>query len=122
MTASLERRLRQFRSRVLVRSWGYRQRHHARGVWFRLRRALADARDAYAITMDAARALEAEGYGADAVGQALEPPRLILRVPSERMAMVEGARPLAVRLSRELLAAEALALVPFDFEVAHRPQ
>jgi hypothetical protein len=119
MTASLERRLRQFRSRVLVRSWGYRQRHHARGVWFRLRRAMADAREVYAIAVEEARALEAEGHGLEAVGQALEPPRLIVRVPSARLATVAGARPLAVRLSRELLAAEALALVPFDLGGAH---
>ena len=44
MTLSLEQRARQFRSRVLVRSWEYRQRHHARGVWFRFRRVLADAK------------------------------------------------------------------------------
>ena len=48
MTEAVERRLRQLRSRVLVRAWDYRQRNHARGVWFRLRRVLAEASQAYA--------------------------------------------------------------------------
>jgi hypothetical protein len=57
MTAALERRLRQWRSRVLVRSWSYRQRRHAGGFWFRLRRALADASEAYAISRAEAQEL-----------------------------------------------------------------
>jgi len=40
---SFERRLRQQRSRVAIRSWDYRQRRHARGVWYKLRRTLVDA-------------------------------------------------------------------------------
>jgi hypothetical protein len=35
-------------------------------------------------------------------------------VPAERAARIASARPLDVRLSAELLSAEALALVPFD--------
>jgi len=118
---SLERRLRQMRSRILVRSWGYRQRSHARGVWFRLRRVLTDASEAYAIPAEAARRLVAEGHVAEPVGQALQPPKLIVRVPAARLATVDGARPLAVRLSADLLAAEGLALVPFDLG-AEAPQ
>ena len=115
MTApSLERRLRQLRSRILVRAWGYRQRSQARGVWFRLRRVLTDAREAYAISTEVAHRLVSEGHMAEPVGQDLQPQKLIVRVPAARVATLDGARPLAVRLSAELLAAEALALVPFD--------
>jgi hypothetical protein len=121
MTASLERRLRQLRSRLLIRSWGYRQRLLARGVWFRLRRALADASEAYAIPVEEARALVAEGHALEPVGQDLEPPRLIVRVPAARLATVALARPLVVRLSAELLSAESLALVPFDVGEAGLP-
>jgi hypothetical protein len=114
MTPSLERRLRQMRSRVVVRSWSYRQRHHARGVWFRLRRALADASEAYLIGREEADALAAEGHRVEPVGQELEPPRPIVFVPSARAAQIASARPVAVRLSAELLAAEGLALVSFS--------
>src|SRR5512134_3978426 len=116
MTGSLERRLRQFRSRVLVRSWNYRQRHHARGVWFRLRRTLADAREAYVIARDEAEALVAEGHEPAPVGAELEPPKLVLVLPAARAARLCSARPLAVRLGAELLAAECLVLVPFELE------
>lgn len=114
MTASIERRLRQQRSRVAVRSWDYRQRHHARGVWFRLRRALADAREAHAISRAEALELLAEGYSALGVGNELEPPKLILFVPTERLARLASAQPLPVRLGADLLQAECLALTPFD--------
>ena len=117
MTPSLERRLRQLRSRVLVRAWDYRQRRHAGGVWFRLRRALAGASEAYAIPREKAQQLVAEGYRTEPVGQELEPPKLIVLAPAARLA---SARPLAVRLSAELLAAECLALVPFEIEGRER--
>lgn len=113
MNAIQERRLRQLRSRQLVRSFEHRQRHHARGAWFRLRRALALAREAYAIPRDEAERLVIEGYPADPVGERLEPRRIIVLVPAERLAGIGSARPLAVRLSAELLSAESLALVPF---------
>jgi len=116
MTASMERRLRELRSRVLVRSWDYRQRRHARGVWFRFRRVLAGAKEAYALPPDEARRLVAEGCRPEPVGLELEPPRLLLFVPAERVAQIPSARPLAVRLSAELLSEECLALVPFAKE------
>jgi len=62
MSASLERRARQYRSRMLIRAWDYRQRGHARGVWFRLRRVLADASHAYAVSASDADRLRAEQY------------------------------------------------------------
>lgn len=114
MAPSLERRLRQMRSRWLVRSWDYGQRRHARGVWFRLRRVLADASEAYDLPREEAEALVAAGYRAEPVGHELEPPKLIVFVPVARIAQIANARTLAVRLSAEPLAAEWLALVPFD--------
>jgi hypothetical protein len=114
MTTSLEQRLRQLRLRVLLRSWEYRQRHHARGVWFRFRRVLADASEAYAVTREDAAELPAEGFRAEPVGQELEPAKLIVFVPAARVARLASARPLTVRLSAELLEAECLALVPFE--------
>jgi hypothetical protein len=113
VSAVQERRLRQLRSRQLVRAFEYRQRRHARGAWFRLRRALALAREAYAIPRGEAERLVAEGCAADPVGECLEPRRLVVLVPPERAARLASATPLAVRLSAELLAAEGLALVPF---------
>ncbi len=49
MTQALERRAVQVYARAAVRAWEYRQRHHARGVWGRLRRLLAFSSKAYAI-------------------------------------------------------------------------
>jgi hypothetical protein len=109
-----ERRLREVRSRVLIRAFAHRQRRHAAGVWFRLRRVLAHAREAHAISADDANRLIAEGYRPEPVGQELAPPRVILLVPAERVARLASARPLRVRLDAELLSAECLALVPFE--------
>jgi hypothetical protein len=109
-----ERRLRELRSRMLIRSFAYRQRRHAAGVWFRLRRVLADAREAHAISDDDAKRLIAEGRRPEPVGQELAPPRVIILLPPERVARVPSARPLTVRLNAELLSAECLALVPFE--------
>ncbi len=114
MNPSLERRVNQLRSRVLVRSWDYRQRRHARGVWFRLRRVLAEASAAYVIPSDEARRLIAEGYRAEPVGDEIEPPKLIVFVPAERLAQIASARPVPVRLGGDWLSAECLALTPFD--------
>jgi hypothetical protein len=116
MTSATERRLRQLRSRLLLRAWDYRQRHHARGVWFRLRRVLADASAAYAVSADEARELVAEGHAPEPVGSELAPPRLIVFVSAERAMQLSSARPLAVRLSAELLAADCLVLACFPDE------
>jgi len=121
MTPAQERRLREVRSRVLVRTFDHRQRGHARGVWFRLRRVLAFASEAYVIPAHEAKRLIAEGYRPEPVGQELEPPRVILLVPRERVAGIASARSLAVRLSAEMLSAECLALVPFEAEAWTRP-
>jgi hypothetical protein len=99
---------------MLIRAFDDRQRRHAAGVWFRVRRVLADAREAHAISTDDANRLIAEGYRPEPVGQELSPPRVILLLPPERVARVPSARLLPVRLNGELLSAECLALVPFE--------
>ena len=113
MRPSLEYRLRQHRRRMVVRSWEYRQRRHAHGVWFRLRSVLANARAAYVISGADARTLLAEAHRMETVGRELDPPKLIIVAPSDRIARIASARPVAVRLSAEVLAAECLALTPF---------
>jgi hypothetical protein len=113
VTRALERRAEALRRRVMVRSWEYRQRHHARGAWFRLRRALADARAVFEIPPEEAARLVAEGHETDPVGEAFEPRKVILIVPADRVARVPGARQIPLRLGGELLQARHLALTPF---------
>ena len=113
MTASQERRLREMRSRVLVRAYDYRQRRHARGVWYRLRSVLALAKEAYLVPRAEAERLIEEGLRPEPVGQALEPPRIIVFAPAARLARIAAARQVPVRLNVEVLSAEGLALVAF---------
>ena len=114
MTPALERRVRELRARVLVRSWDYRQRHHARGVWFRLRRVLAEASAAFVVAPEDAAALVAEGCRAEPVGESLEPPKLIVFAAAERVARIGSARAVPVRLGRDVLEARHLVLTPFE--------
>jgi hypothetical protein len=114
MTPATERRLRELRSRLLIRAWDYKQRRHARGVWFRLRRLLAEASEAYALPLDEGRRLAAEGYAAEAVGLELAQPKLLLFAPAGRIGRISSACALELRLSADLLAAECVALVRFD--------
>jgi hypothetical protein len=44
----------------------------------------------------------------------LQPPKLIVFATAEDVASIGSARPVPVRLSPDVLAAEALVLVPFD--------
>jgi hypothetical protein len=113
MTRKLEDRVRQVRSRIAVRAWSYRQRHHSKGVWMRLRRVLAEAQSAYVIPTGEAERLVAEGFRPEAVGRELEPPKLMLFAPAERIERIPGAREISVRLDAALLEARALALIRF---------
>lgn len=111
--AALEERARRVRAQAAVRAWEYRQRNHAKGVWFRLRRLLAATESAWRLPEEEARLLVAEGYPAAEVGDLLEPPKLLVVVPEERLRGVPGREPVELRLGPELLAARWLALVPF---------
>ena len=114
MSAALERRVRQYRSRRLILAWDYRQRHHSRGAWFRLRRLLAGASQAFVISTEDAAQLRAEGLMADPVGNEFEPPKVIVCVSKPRAAGLESAREVPVALTVDLLNARWVALVPFD--------
>lgn len=113
MSAVFDRRIREQRARVLIRTHGYRQRRHAHGVWLRLRRVLADASAAYAVSEADAQALVAEGHASQPVGAELEPPKLIVTVPADRVLTMAGAAAVPIRMGGELLAAPCLVLVPF---------
>ncbi len=114
MSESLHRRARDIKARALVRSFEYRQRNQAGGVWFRLRRILVDARQAWTIPEQEAARLLAEGLRPEAVGAELEPPKAILFVPLERLQAVPDRVELPLRLGPELLAARWIALVRFE--------
>jgi len=114
MSSALERRVRTLRARSAVRAWDYRQRRHARGAWFRLRRVLADAKAAFVLAPEDARQLLEVGCRAEPVGREFDPPKLILFAPAERVARLASARKVPVRLDRDVLSAGYLALIPFD--------
>jgi hypothetical protein len=114
MNEALRRRARDVKARVAVRSWEYRQRHHAKGVWPRLVRALALSAEVHAVDDVEAAALVAEGFPVEPAGERLSPPKRIVIVPPARARALSTARPLPVRLAPELLAARNLVLVPFD--------
>lgn len=114
MNRVLERRLRDQRARVLVRSWEYRQRNHARGVWLTLRRLLTGASAAYMVDEQVAAALVAEGYPLEPLGLGFDPPKSIVIVPAERAARIPSVRQVPVRLGRDLLDARCLVLTLFD--------
>jgi hypothetical protein len=110
---TIAERVKAVRARARVRRWEYRQRNLAHGAWNRFRTALAHAREAYALDDATTAELLAEGCAADDRGRGLEPPRTLIWITAERAARLAGARPLALRLDAELLAARNLALVPF---------
>ena len=110
----LRARARAVRTRATVRTWQYRQRNLAAGVWFRLRRVLADAVAAYVITDEDARRLQAEGYQPEPCGREVSPEKTILFVDARALATIESRQPIQVAFGPDFLAASALALVPFD--------
>ena len=114
MSATLERRVRQYRSRMLIRAFDYRQRHHAGGVWFRLRRLLAGTSQAHVISENDAAQLRQEGFRLEPVGREVDPPKMILVAPAQRVAALASAKEIPVCLGGELLSATYLVLVPFD--------
>ncbi|MDY0060241.1 MAG: hypothetical protein RBU45_10555 [Myxococcota bacterium] len=112
--AKLERRARRIRGLTAVRRWEYRQRDLAQGAWYRLRRLLTFAAEVWALEPAEADRLLAEGFVADPVGQAFEPPRVLLVIPRERLLRVAGKRPVVICLDCGLLAERWLALVPWS--------
>lgn len=115
--ARLEARAKAARTAALVRQWRYRQRHLAAGVWFKLRRVLASAKAAYAISDGVAQQLLDEGYRAESCGKELAPEKTLLFVDERRVSTIASRRELRVGLGPEVLAAPIIVLVPFDDEM-----
>ena len=107
-------RARAVATRATIRSWSSRQRNLAAGVWFRLRRVLANARAAYVIPDDEASRLVAEGYRPELCGREVSPEKTILFVDEPRLSKVATRRQIPVNLGPDFLAATAVALIAFD--------
>ena len=116
MSDVLQSRLREHRARMAVRAWEYRQCNHANGVWFRLRRALADAAEVLVIDESDAQRLIAAGHPIHPAGELLEPRKTMLVVPHEALADVPSARAIHVGLNTEFFQARSVVLVPFARE------
>lgn len=113
MSESLHRRVEVARRRAQVRSWRYRQRNAAGGVWLRLSRVLADAASVYLADEDVARTLIEEGLAPHPVGAELQPAKAIFVVSRERVGALPDVVEVPVRLDTRLLSAPVLLLVPF---------
>lgn len=114
MIEALHRRARRVRQRAAGRQWEYRQRRHAKGVWARLTRLLADMSHAWEIDAAVADRLIAEGCGVEPVGLEIEPPKTLIVIPAGSADPSEaGARPIPVNLGAEFLAARQIALRRF---------
>ena len=113
MRESLQQRAQRVRSRAAVRAWEYRQRKHSKGVWFRLRRVLADAESAFAIGCSEVERLEKEGYRTEPVGAEIEPPKMLLFVPAARLEQIPQKHRLRIALDAEFFAAPCVALTRF---------
>ena len=113
MSASLQERARHAHERALVRAWEYRQRHHSKGVWFRLRRVLVDAATAWVIDEADADRLAGGGHAPLPVGRELVPEKRMFFVPAEELQALSTRRQIPVRLGIELLQARSVVLVAF---------
>lgn len=114
MIEVLERRARHVRARAAVRRWEYRQRRHAKGVWVRLTRLLADVSHAWEIGEAVANELMAEGCQVEPVGLELEPAKKLVVVPATHLdPSGAGVRPIPVNLGADFLAARYVALRRF---------
>ncbi len=112
MIERLHERARRIRQRALVRAWEYRQRNYSKGVWYRLRRVLVDAGQAWVIDEAEADRLEAAGRAPHPVGRELAPPKRLFIVNRDELRDIRVRRQIPVRMSAELLQARSLALVP----------
>ena len=114
MRDSLHTRARRVRTLATIRAWEYRQRNHSKGVWFRLRRVLADAESAFAIPCSEVEQLEQEGFRRESVGTEIEPHKAILFVPAARLEEIPAKRSLRVALDAGFFAAPCVALLRFQ--------
>jgi hypothetical protein len=108
---ALHERARRARERALIRAWEYRQRHYAKGVWYRFRRVLVDAAAAWIIGDDDGDRLESGGRVPLPVGRELAPPIRLFFLSEEEVKAISDRRQVPPRLCSELLQARNLALV-----------
>lgn len=113
---ALHKRAEEFRARMQVRAWEYRQLKGAKGTWYRLRRMLARASEAYEVGDATFAELIEQGAVREPTGDELEPTKNYVFLPRDRVAHLPDARPLRVRLSAELLSAKNVVFVPFAGE------
>lgn len=111
MTAAQQQRVRRIRERAVIRAWESRQRNHAGGVWFRLRRVLVDAARAFVIAEADADQLEQQGAQSLPVGRELAPAKRLYFVTPGQLETL-AVREVPVRLTAEFLQATAIALLP----------
>jgi hypothetical protein len=121
VTGSLPRRAKSVRERVLIRSWEYRQRNHAKGVWFRLRRVLVDAAEVWIVPSQATAALREAGHTSIPVGEELAPPKHLFFVDRDTLETIADRRRIPVRLSSDFLSATDLALIAHDVTARFKP-
>ena len=114
MKESLRSRARKVRAQAAIRAWEYRQRNHSKGVWFRLRRVLADAESAYSISLSEVQRLEEEGFTREPVGAEIEPQKVIIFVPAARLEHIPKKSRLRVALDAEFFAARCVDLSRFE--------
>ena len=111
MNEALHERARRARERALIRAWEYRQRHYAKGVWYRLRRVLVDAAEAWIIGNAGVDRLESAGHVPLPVGRELAPPIRLFFLSEEELEAISDRRQIPARLCTELLHAGNLALL-----------
>jgi hypothetical protein len=111
---ALHERVRRLRERALIRSWEYRQRNHANGAWYRFRRVLVDAAQAWIIDDRDADRLESEGRIPLPIGSEFALPIRVFLLTEEQLAVAPSRRRVPVRLCAELLQARNLALIAHE--------
>ncbi|HEX9295960.1 MAG TPA: hypothetical protein VF881_08990 [Polyangiaceae bacterium] len=111
--SALEKRAQKVRARVIVRVWEYRQRNYAMGVWFRLRRLLANASAAFAISEERASRLIADGITPVALGGKLHPERMIFFVTRDWAEQLGPLREVALHMG-PILREKHLVLIAMD--------
>ena len=83
-------------------------------MWFDLRRVLADARAAFAISDEDADRLRADGHQPASCGIRLTPRKLIFFVDEARLSALASRREIPVGLGPDFLAAGAVVLLAFE--------
>jgi len=113
MSRSLHRRVQEIKARQTIRAWELRQNDCSKGVWFRLRRMLADVHSVYAVSEQTVQKLLAEDYASEQVGRELEPTKELIFIDESRLQQIPERRALAVRLDAAFLTERFLVLICF---------